>query len=74
MSDRNIEDCLAELGDRFMGLWRYRNYEQRGKEYYATILYNDHHWDTKGSLTALEAVMEATDLLKKLRKDNPIQL
>lgn len=65
-----MEKLLAQLGDNFIGLWRFRVYGQR-RFWCVTLHVNGYYYDTSGKATpelALKNAIQIRDRALKSRK------
>lgn len=66
--DKKMEDYINELGNNFIGLWRYKRYD-RPIAWCVTICHNGENYDLDEKPTINEAFEEAIKLLKKLENE-----
>jgi hypothetical protein len=62
-----MKRLMAELGDHFIGLWRYRVYGER-RYYICTFEINGDYYDSRQRVTPEGALREALKTLKAERK------
>jgi hypothetical protein len=65
---RKTKDLLAQLGDNFIGLWRFRVYGQR-RLWCVTLQVNGYYYDTYGKATPEGALAEAIKIRERVVRD-----
>jgi hypothetical protein len=63
--NKSTKDLLSELGDNFIGLWRFRVYGQK-RLWCVTLHVNGYYYDTHGKATPELAIAAAIKIRDKV--------